>query len=290
MGELAMNSPVDPSSAHFGSSVGREVVSRSGTAQYRREFTAAKPKARVLLLHGVCEHSGRYEHVGSTLADAGYSVLAFDHYGHGRSGGVRGHVPSFDTFLDDVEDNLGELRDSGDPVVLMAHSLGGLIATSYCVSGRPLPDLLLLSGPALGASVPRWKELAAPILGRVAPKFFVKNEFDGSLLSTNPAVGVAYREDPLRVPGTTTGLGLEVLTAMETVNANLSKLSIPTLVIHGEKDRIVPVRFSEPFGALAVATRQVLTGLQHEILNEDSWRSTMSTYINFANGALGLSS
>lgn len=283
-----MSSNVDPASLFAGASKGREVISRSGTEQFRRTFVAENPKARVLLLHGISEHSGRYEHIGVTLRDAGFSVLAYDHYGHGRSGGVRGHVPSFETFLDDVEDNLGELRDSGDPVVLFAHSMGGLIATAYCVSGRPLPDLLLLSGPALGAAIPQWKETGAPLIAKLAPKVFVKNKFDGGLLSSNPAVGTAYEQDPLRLPGATAGLGSELLAAMETTNARLSRLSIPTLVIHGEDDPIVPAHFSEPIGDQPMATRQVLPGLRHEILNEDSWESTMSTYINFANGALGL--
>ncbi len=279
----------DPSTNFAGASVGMEVISRSGTAQYRRMWDLANPKARVLLLHGIAEHSGRYEHVGSTLRDAGFSVLSYDHYGHGRSGGVRGHVPSFETFLDDVEDNLGELRDSGDPVILMAHSMGGLIATAYCVSGRPLPDVFLASGPALGAEVPKWQSIAAPILGKIVPKLFIKNEFDGSMLSSNPDVGRMYRDDPLRIPGTTAGLGRELLIAMEQTNARLSKLSIPTMVIHGGGDRIVPEHFSAPIGDQAVATRHVLPGLEHEILNEHSWQTTMSTYIHFANGALGLS-
>ncbi len=283
-----MSERVDPASLYTGASVGTEVISRGGTTQYRREFNIPNPKARVLLLHGIAEHSGRYEHIGATLNNAGYSVLTYDHHGHGRSGGVRGHVPSFETFLDDVEDNLGELRDTGDPVVLFAHSMGGLIATAYCVSGRPLPDLLLLSGPALGAEVPRWQEVGAPIIGRIAPKLFIKNEFDGSLLSSNPGVGNAYENDPLRIKGATAGLGLALLEAMESTNANISKLSIPTLVLHGGGDRIVPPQCSEPIGDLPIATRQVLPGLEHEILNEDSWESTMSTYINFANGALGL--
>ncbi len=278
----------DPSSAFAGASVGTEVISRSGTAQYRRSWDRPDPTARVLLLHGIAEHSGRYEHVGVTLNNAGFSVLSYDHYGHGRSGGVRGHVPSFATFLDDVEDNLGELRDSGDPVILMAHSMGGLIATAYCLSGRPLPDVLLLSGPALGAEVPKWQSIGAPIIGKIAPKLFIKNEFDGSLLSTNPAVGEQYRDDPLRIPGATAGLGLALFTAMDDTNAALSKLSVPTMVIHGGADRIVPEHFSAPIGDLPVATRQVLPGLEHEILNEASWETSMSTFIHFANGALGL--
>lgn len=277
-----------PASGYEGSSIGREVISRSGTAQYRRRFPVDSPLARVLMLHGISEHSGRYEHVGATFAQAGFDVLTYDHYGHGRSGGERGYVPSFEVFLDDVEDNLTELRDAGDPVVLFAHSMGGLIATAYCVSDRPLPDVLLLSGPALGAEVPRWQELGAPLISRVKPKLFIKSEFDGSLLSSNPAVGRQYVNDPLRVAGATAGLGQALFDAMERTNANLERLSIPTLVQHGGADRIVPTHFTERLGELATVTRKVLPGLEHEIVNEDSWETTMRSYIAFAKGALGL--
>jgi len=280
----------NPSTLLGETSTTEEATSRDGVAQFRRFWTAEEPHANALVLHGIDEHSGRYEHVGSTLAAAGYSTRAIDHYGHGRSGGRRAHVPSFDPFLDDVEDNIAELRQDGKPVVLMAHSMGGLIAFTYCVTGRPLPDVLLLSGPALGATVPTWQRVAAPVLGRVTPKLFIKNEFDGSLLSTDPDVGEAYVNDPLRVPGATAGLGLALFTAMKTANENLANLSTPTLVIHGGNDRIVEPRFTEPIGELAVASRQVLPGLEHEVLNEPSWESTMQTYVSFANGALGIRS
>ena len=277
----------DPSTQLAGASTTVETTSRSGVAQFRRTWESPNPHAQVLLLHGIAEHSGRYEHVGSTLAAAGYSTRAIDHHGHGRSGGHRGHVPSFDTFLDDVEDNLAELRESGQPVVLMAHSMGGLIAVMYCISGRPLPDVLLLSGPGLGADVPRWQRIAAPILGRIVPKLFIKNEFDGSLLANDPDVGQAYVDDPLRIQGATAGLGREIFSAMKFATENVSKLSIPTMVIHGGNDRIVPSMYSEPIGDLPIATRQVLPGLEHEVLNEASWEQTMATFIDFANNTLG---
>ena len=283
---MSITQPTNPCSAFAGSSEVRTVIKRDGTEQNRRTWEIPNPTARVLLLHGIAEHSGRYEHVGVTLNNAGFSVLSYDHHGHGRSGGVRGHVPSFETFLDDVEDYLEELRDTGDPVVLMAHSMGGLIATAYCVSGRPLPDVLLLSGPALGAEVPRWQEVGAPIIGKVAPKLFIKNEFDGTRLSNNPAVGAAYETDPLRIKGATAGLGLELFKAMDDTNAKLSRLSVPTMVVHGGADRIVPTHYSEPLGEIPGVTRIVLPGLEHEVLNEDSWETTMEQFIDFANTAL----
>jgi acylglycerol lipase len=281
---------VDPSSQFAGASTGAEATSRRGVGQYRRTWTADNPRANVLLLHGVAEHSGRYEHVGAALVDAGFSVRAYDHHGHGRSGGKRGHVPSFDVFLEDVEDNLAELREEGLPVVLLGHSMGGLIGFSYSVSGRPLPDVLLLSGPALDAVVPKWQRVAAPVIGRIAPKLFIKSELDGALLSTDPDVGAAYHGDPLRVPGQTVGLGRAIFTAMDTANERLDRLSIPTMVVHGGDDPIVPARCSEPIGALAVGRRTELPGLKHEVLNEPNWESTLQSLIDFTNNALESSS
>ena len=167
--------------------------------------------------------------------------------------------------------------------------MGGLIALSYCLSGRPLPDVLLLSGPAVDAITPRWQRIAAPIAGRAIPKLFIKSEFDGSLLSTDPDVGARYAGDPLRVPGATSRLGFVLFTAMADVRARLEELSVPTMVLHGGDDGIVPPASTEPIGELAIATRRVLPGLAHEILNEPSWEASMRSYINFANGALGRS-
>ena len=278
----------DPGAAFDGASQVAEATSRRGVAQLRRTWKATQPVGSALILHGISEHSGRYEHVGSTFAAAGFSAYAFDHHGHGRSGGVRGHVDSFDVFLEDVEDNLVALRRDGLPVVLLAHSMGGLIALRYCLSGRPLPDALLLSGPAIDASTPRWQRLAAPLVGRVRPKLFIKSEFDGALLSSDPDVGARYSGDPLRVPGATARLGLELFEAMEFVKENLAELSVPTMLIHGADDQIVPPSFTEPIGELSISTRRVLIDHAHEVLNEPTWEESMKSYINFSKGVLGL--
>lgn len=273
----------NPSDAFAGRSVEKMVTNRAGVEQLRRSWTAETPHASVLIVHGIAEHSGRYEHIGSTFAEAGFNARAIDLPGFGRSGGKRGHIDSFDDYLDDVEDNIAELRSGGLPVVLFGHSMGGLISFDYAVSGRPLPDVLLLSGPALGADVPSWQRIVAPIMGRLAPRLFIKSEFDGSLLATDPDVGAAYESDPLRVTGATARLGRELFDAMRTGNERLDHLSIPTLVMHGSEDQIVPKEHSAPIGAQRTAERIVLPGLRHEILNEPSWRETLQTMIDFAN-------
>ncbi|MEZ5142948.1 MAG: alpha/beta hydrolase [Acidimicrobiales bacterium] len=244
-------------------------LDRGGEPQLRRRWRADPCRAALLLVHGMAEHSGRYEHVGRSLSDRGVDVLSFDLRGHGRSGGRRGHVEDFDHFLDDVQDLLAERRGLGVPVVLMGHSMGGLISAAYAVSDRPQPDLLVLSAPALAADIPAWQRVAATALSRLVPTLSLPNDFDGELLTRDPEVGAAYRDDPLRVRKATTRLGNEIFKAMEaTASAAPSSLSVPTYVLHGAADQLVPPQASEPLATHPQVTRKVYDALRHECLNE----------------------
>jgi lysophospholipase len=244
------------------------VVSRAGHKRFQRRWSVEHPRAAVLLVHGMAEHSGRYEHVGEAFNAKGFDVLSFDLRGHGETEGRRGHVDSFDDFLDDVEELLEERRTLGVPVVLMAHSLGGLIACAYVIDGRPAPDLLVISAPALAADTPAWQKVLATAMSRIAPKLAIKNDFEGSLLSRDEAVGVAYRDDPLRVRVATARMGYESFAAMTATQAALHKITIPTYVLHGADDRLVPPSASEGFEQLPNATRVLHPGLRHESMNE----------------------
>ena len=135
------------------------------------------PFAHLLLVHGIAEHAGRYRHVAMQLARAGITTHAYDQRGFGASGGHRAYVDRWSQYHDDVEDRLAEVRSAADglPVVLYGHSMGGLIALGYTLADppRPLPDLLVLSAPAIDAAVPVWKRGLADILGGVRPRFAV---------------------------------------------------------------------------------------------------------------------
>lgn len=251
-------------------------VTGDGTEQLRRRWEVPDPAAALLVVHGIGEHSGRYLHVGRFFADLGYDVAAFDNRGFGRSGGRRGHVESFDRFLDDIEERLAERRALGVPVVLFGHSLGGLMVTDYLVSDRPAPDLAVLSSPALVAEVPAWQRLAAPVLGRLTPKVFISAEIDGPGLSRDPAVQRAYVDDPLRVAGATAGLGHAVFAAMRRVNANIERLAVPTYVLHGQDDQVVPPSASRPLEGRNRVTVRWWPGLRHECLNEPEQDEVMT--------------
>ena len=244
-------------------------TTHDGLEQLRRRWQPTVPaRVAMLIVHGIGEHSGRYEHVGAEFAAAGFDVLAFDQRGFGLTGGRRAYVADFDEFLADVDELLAERRTLGVPVVLLGHSLGGLVVAAYLVSGRPQPDLAVLSAPALDAELPTWQRFAAPTLGTIIPRLKIPADFDGSVLSRDEAVQVAYETDPLRVPASTARLGRETLRAMKDVQLTLDRLRLPTYVLHGSDDTLVPPEASEPLAQLPNVTRRVWDGLRHECMNE----------------------
>src|SRR5919206_2010216 len=157
-----------------------------GGVQVRR-WPADDPKRLVVLVHGYGEHIGRYEHVAEALAARGSTVVGPDHVGHGRSAGERALVESFEPVVDDLHAVVQAER--GDlPVVMVGHSMGGLIAIRYAQRHREDLAGLVLSGPAVGLSpvIEGW--LAAP-----EPP---SDPIDVAVLSRDPAVGEAYAADP----------------------------------------------------------------------------------------------
>ena len=243
-------------------------TTRAGVTELTRRWRAENPWAVLLIVHGLGEHSGRYEETGRLLAGAGIEVFGFDLLGHGASGGRRADVPSWDAFLEQVADNLGRAMGEGRPAVLLGHSLGGLIAASYTRSRHRQPDLVALSAPALDAAMPRWKRRAAPVLGKWAPGLPVPNRIRPHHLSRDPAVGEAYRADPLTTARTRARLGAMIIGQMDKFNRSLDAYSAPTLLLHGDDDPVVPPAVTVRLGERPSVERKTYPGLRHEIFNE----------------------
>ncbi len=249
------------------------LTARDGTDLVTRHWPlAGDPWASIVLIHGIAEHSGRYERVGQWLAAAGLAVHAYDQRGFGGSAGRRAYVERWSLNHDDLEEVLMAVRRGAPerPVAFFGHSLGGLIALGYAVPDRlrPMPDALVLSAPALAATIPGWKRILVRALASVAPKMTVNNDLDGTLLSHDPAVGLDYLTDPLNTHVTTTRFGAAALAEQSRVGAELGRLSIRTLVYHGEADRLVPTASSAPLADVASVTRRTLPDLRHESHNE----------------------
>ena len=245
-------------------------------------------RAHLLLVHGIAEHAGRYPHVASRFATAGITTHAYDQRGFGGSGGHRGYVDRWSQYHDDVEDRLAAVRAAsrGLPVVLYGHSMGGLIVLGYALADppRPLPDLLVLSAPAIDAVVPRWKRTLASLLANLAPRFAVANDFPKGGLSSDPAVEAAYLIDPVRVPRSTTRLGSAFFREQARVQAVIARgapLPVPTYVLHGTDDPIVPEWASRSLEGRANVTRRIYPGLHHETHNEPSGAAVIDDTIRW---------
>ena len=260
-------------------------AARNGTARARdglalRTYVwpaAGTPRAHLLLVHGIAEHAGRYGSVAAQLARAGITTHSYDQRGFGGSGGHRAYVDRWSQYHDDVEDRLAEVRSAAEglPVVLYGHSMGGLTALGYTLADppRPLPDLLVLSAPAIDAAVPAWKRTLADVLGQTVPRFAIANTFPAGGLSSDPEVETAYRADPLAVHRTTTRLGVSLFREQDRVKraiANGTLLPVTTYVLHGSDDPIVPEWASRSVEGRANVTRRVYRGLHHETHNEPS--------------------
>jgi acylglycerol lipase len=246
------------------------ISAADGTTLLIRTWRATDPWAEVLLVHGTAEHSGRYERTGGLFARAGIDVTAFDLRGNGGSGGRRADIERWADLVDDIELMLGRIGAGSDrrPVVLLGHSMGGLLSTEYVLSARPQPDLLVLSAPALDDGLPRWQHTLGPVVARIAPRLALKNAWRPEALSRDPDVGRRVSEDPGCSDRATVRLGAAAFAAQERVRSGLAGLRIPTLVLHGGDDRLVPPLASEPLAAIPGVTRRVYPGLRHEIFNE----------------------
>lgn len=257
-------------------------TNRKSNRQTRRQWLPqGPPRALVLIIHGIAEHSGRYDAVGAQFAAAGIGVVAIDQRGHGTTEGAKGYVDKFTGFLDDVEDQLTEMRTVGVPIALLGHSMGGLVSTAYAISDRPAPDMLVLSGPALGTALPGWQQAALPKLAQLSPKLFLAPPFDTEVLSRDPEVGKAYDADPLIKAGGSANLLAELLSTMHATAAAVDQLNIPTLCLHGGDDELVPTAASEVLEGLPGVTRRVLPHLRHEIFNEPEGPDLVASVIEW---------
>lgn len=261
------------------------VPTRDGTTLLIRHWPVrgGEPWATMLLVHGLAEHSGRYEHVGSQLAEAGIDTHAYDQRGFGASGGPRASVDRWSQLHDDLEERIAAVRSiaPGRPLALFGHSLGGLVSLGYVLDGRARPDLLVLSAPAIGASVPLWQRLLVGSLRRVAPGLLLSNRLDTDVLSSDPAVRTKYLSDPLNQHKSTVRFAHAAFGEQRRVAASLDRLALPTLVVHGADDRLVPAHTSEVLEGRGSVTRRVYPETRHELHNEPVARQEVDDIVGW---------
>jgi alpha-beta hydrolase superfamily lysophospholipase len=234
----------------------------------------------VVLSHGYGEHIGRYEHVAGVLAERGAVVYGPDHIGHGRSEGEPALVADFEHVVDDLHQVVLQAREEhpGLPVVLVAHSMGGMIGTRYAQRHGDELAGLVLSAPAIGLGPVLSQWLAAPELP--------DDPIDVAVLSRDASVGKAYADDELVWHGGWKRPTLEAFNrANEAVEAGPGFGALPVLYVHGEADELVPMVLAQPAVQRLRGTdfaERVVPGARHEVFNELDQDDTIGLVADFA--------
>lgn len=242
--------------------------------QYWPVPEGATRRGIVVLVHGLGEHAGRYDRLAQRLVDWGYSAIGYDQVGHGDSEGVRGCLPSTRRLIDDLDDIVASARNRlkpGERLIVLGHSMGGLVAASWVLLQQPRIDGLVLSSPALRTDLGPLQRLMLAALPRVAPNFRVGNGVRPEGLSHDPEVVQAYQADPLVHDRVSARLARFIVEAGPRVLARARHWKVPTLLVYAGRDAVVNPKGSQAFAAQAPAAlveAHAFDDLFHEVFNE----------------------
>lgn len=228
----------------------------------------------VILVHGLGEHAGRYDHVARQLNDWGFAVRGYDQYGHGESGGPRGGLPTDNRLLDDLADVVDSTRarmDPQTPLILLGHSMGGLVVGRFVsLAMRPV-EALIMSSPALDPGLSAVQKVLVSVLPKIAPNLRVGNGLDASLISHDPAVVASYQSDRLVHDRISGRLARFIAQEGAATVALAPRWKVPTLLIYAGSDKLVNPAGSRAFAAAApqaLVSAHCFESLYHEIFNE----------------------
>jgi alpha-beta hydrolase superfamily lysophospholipase len=258
-----------------------------GTTLFTRRWTPdGDVKGVVGLVHGVCEHSGRWEHVGQHLSKAGYVLSAFDLRGHGQSTGRRGDV-RFGPTLQDLDELLQEerVRMPGRPLFMYGQSLGGLLVLTYGLDRKPSLAGAVVSAPALHTALreQRLKIFLMRLVGGLVPSMTLPAGLDDTLLSRDPVMVQDRRADPLVHDRASAGLALDGLAAIDRVRRDVAEFPAPLSLIHGGADRINYLSGSEEIASKVRGdcTLRVSEGVFHQPHNDPDRKRILDDIVSW---------
>ncbi|MBI3805716.1 MAG: lysophospholipase [Nitrospirae bacterium] len=228
----------------------------------------------LIIVHGLSEHRGRYQLLQLDLARAGIASYAYDQRGFGESDGSRTHVERYTDFIDDLHRVVAFVRKGhpGQKIVLLGHSFGGAVAATFCIDHPNEAEALVLSAPAYDVPLlPFRLHLLGYLFNRIFPSRPLRYPSNPGWLSRDPAVGLAFQNDPLVQRAGTPRFYVEFRRMNVSLHQSAGRIALPTLILQGSADRIV-----FPSGARALLARigsekkrlNWYEGFYHEVFNE----------------------
>jgi len=244
-----------------------------------------KIRGSLLLIHGGCEHGGRYDHLRPLFQQAGWLVVLPDHRGHGRSGGVRTDVTDYHVYLKDLQEIQERFCPGGQADVFLGHSFGGLLAVRLAQVTKP-PRALILTAPLLGLLHPVawWKRALGQVLVYVAPQTRFRTRINPRNMTRDPGFLEKRLADPLLQRSVTVRWFYAMQQAIQEAWPDLDRLNCPTLVLQGLADCTVDPRAVARFVQLrGEPSTRYLTYPDHvhELLQESDWTETAATILNW---------
>jgi alpha-beta hydrolase superfamily lysophospholipase len=248
-------------------------VMADGQRLLLRDWSRHDARGAVLFVHGLGEHSGRYDRLAAWFNQRGYAVRGYDQRGHGRSPGRRGALRHRDDLLADLAAVYHDYAHAAaQRPLLLGHSMGGLVAARAVLDGALAPPALVLSSPALRSwESPQMIRLAS-VLGRLLPSLPLRRGLDATRLTHDPGVVAGYRGHPLRHGWITPRLADFIFREGAACIADAAELAVPTLLLVAESDELVDPAGSRAFAMAAAPGGQLTTrffaSLYHELFNE----------------------
>ena len=268
----------------------KTIESADGLTLHGTEWPSPAAKGTIVIVHGLGEHIGRYGHVAAFLNEHGWRVVGFDLRGHGTSGGERGRLRADDDLLVDLASVIDLVRrEHPGPLVLLGHSMGGLVAARFVAeavaAATPAApwarrvEALILSSPALHVDMNVVQKAMLAVLGPLAPNLGVSNGLKPEWISRDPAVVAAYRADRLVHDRIAPRLARFLALGGSFVVRVAPQWNVPTLLLYAGADRCVAPSGSADFAAAApkgIVTTRVFASLFHEIFNEPERAEVLS--------------
>lgn len=254
---------------------------------FAQSWEIENPKAVLAIVHGMGEHSSRYEHLAAFFNKQGFSCYTFDHIGHGKSDGKRGHTESLDELLDGIQTliDYGKKQASNLPVYLFGHSMGGNLVLNYAMRKKHDLEGLIVSAPwiRLAFQPPSFKMKLAAVMNKIYPKFTEKSDLKGERVTRTAEIASAYDADNLIHQEITTRFFFSISEAGNWILQNSDKLKVRTLLMHGTADSLTDYSASKEFAEKAGNNLRLETfdGWFHELHNEPEHLQQFDLILNW---------